>query len=70
MDELKDAMRHIKQLRGLMPICMHCKSISDDQDVWHRIEVYLGEHSDALLTHALCNTCREIHYSGMDLKRK
>lgn len=70
MDELKGAMRHIKQLRGLLPICMHCKSIRDDQDVWHRIEAYLGEHSDALLTHSLCDTCREIHYSDLDLKSK
>jgi len=70
VEELQDAMRHIKQLRGLLPICMHCKSVRDDQDVWHRIEAYLGEHSDALLTHSLCDTCREIHYSDMDLRRK
>lgn len=70
VEELQNAMRHIKQLRGLLPICMHCKSIRDDQDVWHRIEAYLGEHSDALLTHSLCDKCREIHYSDVDLKPK
>jgi len=70
VEGLQEAMRHIKQLRGLLPICMHCKSIRDDQDVWHRIEAYLGEHSDALLTHSLCDACREIHYSDMDLKPK
>jgi hypothetical protein len=63
VQDLQEAMRHIKQLRGLLPICMHCKSVRDDQDVWHRLEAYLGEHSDAMLTHSLCDSCRDIHYS-------
>ncbi len=70
LDELQEALRHIKQLRGMLPICMHCKSIRDDQDVWHRIEAYIVEHSDALLTHSLCDDCRETHYGHLDLKPK
>jgi len=69
VDELQDALRHIKQLRGLLPICMHCKSIRDDQDVWHRVEAYLAEHSDAHLTHSLCESCREIHYPDIGRKK-
>jgi len=70
VEDLQQALLHIKQLRGLLPICMHCKSIRDDQDVWHRIEAYLAEHSDALLTHSLCENCRAIHYPDIPIKKE
>ena len=69
VEELQQALVHIKQLRGLLPICMHCKSIRDDQDVWHRVEAYLAEHSDAHLTHSLCESCREIYYPDVPKKK-
>ncbi len=60
--ELRDALEHVKRLQGLLPICMHCKSIRDDEDAWHRIETYLEQHSEARFTHSLCDACREKHY--------
>ena len=45
--ELEDALSSVKQLQGLLPICSYCKSIRDDQDYWHRVEHYIGDHSDA-----------------------
>jgi hypothetical protein len=41
---------------------MHCKSIRDDQDTWHRLENYLAEHSEARFTHSVCRKCQEEHY--------
>ena len=70
VDDLREALAHIKQLRGLIPICMHCKSIRDGDDVWHRLEAYLAEHSDASLTHSLCDSCREVHYPEVARKRR
>jgi hypothetical protein len=60
--ELSDAMEHVQQLQGLLPICMHCKSIRDDENIWHHLEEYLTRHSEARFTHALCDKCREKHY--------
>jgi hypothetical protein len=62
VNELREALAHVKQLQGLIPICMHCKSIRDDKDTWHRLEEYLADHSDAAFTHSLCVECREKHY--------
>jgi hypothetical protein len=62
VSELNGALAHIRRLQGLLPICMHCKSIRDDQDTWHRIESYLAEHAEMQFTHGLCDACREEHY--------
>jgi hypothetical protein len=60
--ELEDALAHVKQLQGLLPICMHCKKIRDDENRWHRVETYIAKRSAAEFTHALCEECREMHY--------
>jgi PAS domain S-box-containing protein len=52
----------IKTLRGLLPICAHCKKIRDDQGYWQQIESYVTQHSDADFTHGICPTCFETHY--------
>nr|NIW24789.1 response regulator [Gammaproteobacteria bacterium] len=49
--ELEHALGHVKQLQGLLPICMYCKSIRDDKDSWHRIESYIEQHSEVNFTH-------------------
>jgi len=60
--ELSDAMAHINTLQGILPICMHCHRIRDDQDSWTKLEQYLVEHSDAQLSHSLCPACLEKYY--------
>jgi CheY-like chemotaxis protein len=69
VEELEDALCHVKQLQGLLPICMHCKKIRDDGDTWHRVESYIEEHSDAMFTHSLCEDCLEKHYPGRAKKQ-
>lgn len=59
LTELQDAMTNIKQLKGLLPICMYCKKIRDDGDYWHQIENYIHEHTEAGFTHSICPDCRE-----------
>ena len=60
--ELEDAMAHIKFLQGILPICMFCHRIRDDEESWRRIEDYLEEHADVQLSHGLCPQCFEKHY--------
>ncbi|MDY6830499.1 MAG: response regulator transcription factor [Thermodesulfobacteriota bacterium] len=68
IDELRGALDHVKQLQGLLPICMHCKRIRDDRSTWHAIEAYLEEHSGALFSHSICDECMEKYYP--DLKKE
>jgi len=55
--ELEEALRKIKTLRGLIPICASCKKIRDDKGYWQRIEHFIKEHSEADFTHGLCPEC-------------
>lgn len=60
--ELSDALAHVKRLQGLLPICMYCKRIRDEADIWHRLETYLEEHSEVMFSHSLCKECMEKHF--------
>ena len=62
VDELQDALRQVKQLQGLLPICMHCKKIRDDESIWHQLEAYIEHRCDAAFTHSLCPGCLARHY--------
>jgi hypothetical protein len=55
--ELTEALEAVKQLRGLLPICSHCKNIRNDHGYWSSVEQFLQEHTDAMFTHGLCPKC-------------
>ena len=57
IEELKKALEDVKTLEGLIPICSHCKKIRDDKGYWNQLETYLGEHSEATLSHGICPEC-------------
>lgn len=61
--ELQKALEQVKLLSGLLPICMWCKKIRDDQGYWNAIEHYLGQHSEAEFSHGICPDCKR-KYSG------
>lgn len=60
---LQAAIEEIRTLRGILPICMHCKQIRDADGGWVRLEKYLQEHSQAEFTHGVCPACLKKHYS-------
>ncbi|HRT05209.1 MAG TPA: PAS domain S-box protein [Kiritimatiellia bacterium] len=55
--EREKALAEIKVLGGLLPICMSCKKIRDDQGYWNQIETYIRSHSQAEFSHSLCPEC-------------
>ena len=60
---LETALEEIKTLKGIvLPICMHCKGIRDDNGYWQQLEKYIAEHSDAQFTHGICDKCMEKYY--------
>lgn len=59
---LEKAFAEIKTLSGIVPICMHCKGIRDDQGYWNQLEKYISEHSDARFSHGICDKCIEKYY--------
>ncbi len=57
--KLEKAIREVKTLSGLLPICARCKKIRDDNDQWHHIESYVKEHTHADFSHGYCPECYE-----------
>jgi PAS domain S-box-containing protein len=57
IERLQKALAEIKTLRGLIPICMHCKSIRNDQGYWQALEAYFDDHSEFKFTHGICPKC-------------
>jgi len=62
INELEQALGHIRRLQGILPICMHCHKIRDDREIWQRLEEYIAEHTEAMLSHSLCPDCMRRHY--------
>ncbi len=62
VEELKDALDHVKTLKGLLPICMHCKKIRDDKGYWDRLEDYITDRTEAEFSHGLCPDCQAKYY--------
>jgi len=59
IEELTDALSHVKTLSGLLPICAWCKKIRDDQGYWQQVETYIKQHAEVNFTHAICPECLE-----------
>lgn len=57
--DLEAALQQVKQLRGLLPICMYCKKIRNDGDYWQQVETYITDHSEAEFSHGICPECYE-----------
>jgi hypothetical protein len=58
--QLEEALANVKQLEGIIPICMHCKKIRDDMASWQQLEQYISNHSEARFSHGICPECYEI----------
>ena len=60
--ELEQARERVRQLQGMLPICMHCSRIRADDGHWEKLEAYVAQNSSASFTHTLCSSCLEQHY--------
>ena len=71
IDELQQALHHIKRLEGILPICASCKRIRLESDEpgkqrrWIKIEKYLTSKTDATFSHSICPECMQKLYPDM-----
>jgi len=59
VQELQEALDHIKTLPGILPICSYCKKIRDDQNYWQQVESYIAQHANVEFSHSFCPECYE-----------
>lgn len=58
----EDLRKEIHQLQDILPICMHCKKIRDDQGYWGQVESYIAQLTDLDISHGICEECLQKHY--------
>jgi hypothetical protein len=61
-DQLKEAFVEINQLKGLLPICQHCKCIRKKDNTWEKLEAYLSKNTEVKFSHSICPDCVEKHH--------
>ncbi|HVP44595.1 MAG TPA: PAS domain S-box protein [Terriglobales bacterium] len=62
---LQNTLEKVKLLTGMLATCAYCKKIRDDQGVWHVLEAYIQDHSEASFTHGICPDCVQKHYPAI-----
>jgi hypothetical protein len=71
IETLREYLKRIRQLEGLVPICAGCKKIRNEGanprnlDSWVPVEVYIAERTDTEFTHSLCPDCVRKLYPGV-----
>ena len=56
---LQEALKRVKQLTEILPICVNCNKIRDDAGKWHSLEDYIQKHSETEPDQLLCPECKE-----------
>jgi len=50
------------ELRGIIPNCMSCKKVRNDQEFWESVEAYLHTHTELRFSHGICPDCARTLY--------
>jgi PAS domain-containing protein len=57
----------ISKLRAIIPICMKCKKIRNDEEYWTTVEEYFNENLGVDFSHGLCPPCfKELYPDSED----
>ncbi len=64
-DKLEKALKQVRTLSGMLPICSSCKKIRDDKGYWNQIEAYIQKHSHAEFSHGICPECAKKLYPDL-----
>ena len=59
----------MKTLGSFLPICLHCKRVSEDNITWTPIDKYITAHSDSEVSPRICPECSQKLYPQFYIKR-
>jgi energy-coupling factor transporter transmembrane protein EcfT len=62
---LRRALKEVKNLEGLLPICSSCHKIRSTDNQWNVLEKYITDRTEATFTHSLCPECARELYPEM-----
>jgi PAS domain S-box-containing protein len=55
--KLQAALVEVKELQKILPICIYCRKIRDDENYWQSVEGYISNHTNTMFSHGICPTC-------------
>jgi PAS domain S-box-containing protein len=55
--ELQTALAEVRELQTILPICMYCKNIRNDENYWQTVETYISHHTHTTFSHGVCPAC-------------
>jgi hypothetical protein len=67
-DALRRTLSEVKTLRGILPICAHCKKIRDEDGYWQQVDEYIHDHADVDFSHGICRECAKRLYGYDDIE--
>jgi hypothetical protein len=56
----------LAELHRIVPICLKCGQVRDDDDYWSRVETYFRRHWDLEFTHGYCPKCFQEEMDRLD----
>ena len=63
LDIATRSLAELRTLRGIIPICAHCKQVRTEIGDWEQVEKYVQDHSYAEFSHGICPACMTRHYT-------
>lgn len=49
----------IRQLKELIPICVYCRKVRDEENYWQQVETYIQTETGSRFSHGACPDCCE-----------
>ena len=63
--ELESAMKEIKTLQEMIPMCVYCNKIRNDQNYWQQVDQYIQSRNIANISQSVCPQCQDSAMSSM-----
>jgi len=57
VSDLQSALAEVRELQKILPICMYCKNIRNDENYWQSVETYITHHTQTRFSHGICPAC-------------
>ena len=57
--DLARSLDEVRVLKGLLPVCAWCSKVRDESGDWQAFDTYIARHTDAEVSHGMCETCAE-----------
>ena len=60
---IMEDITEFSMLKNIIPMCMKCKNIRNDEQYWQSVEKYFHDHIGVDFSHGICPECFDKYYS-------